>query len=81
MLWLMAMSRPLQIRAVPDDVVAALKERAEAEHISLAAYALRILEREAHMPTLTEVLSGPGSRAKVTKREIVALVREDRAAH
>ena len=75
------MSRPLQIREVPDDVLAALKEKAEAQHISLAAYALRILEREAHMPAVEEVLSRPGSRAKVTRREIVALVREDREGH
>lgn len=75
------MSRPLQIREVPDDVLAALKERAEAEHLSLAAYALRILEREAHTPTVADVLRGPGSRAKVTRDEIVALVREDRTAH
>jgi hypothetical protein len=75
------MSRPLQIREVPDDVLAALKEKAEAEHMSLAAYALRILEREAHMPAVGEVLSRPGSRAKVTQSEIVALVREDRKGH
>lgn len=75
------MSRPLQIRHVPDDVLAALKERAEAEHLSLAAYALRILEREAHMPTTADVFKGSGSRARVTRDEIVALVREDRMAH
>jgi plasmid stability protein len=75
------MSRPLQIREVPDDVLAALKERAEAEHISLAAYALRILEREAHMPAVAQVLSRPGTRAKVARREIIALVREDREGH
>jgi hypothetical protein len=75
------MSGPLQIREVPDDVLAALKEKAEAEHMSLAAYALRILEREAHMPAVAEVLSRPGSRAKVTQSEIVALVREDRKGH
>jgi len=75
------MSRPLQIREVPDDVLAVLKERAEAEHLSLAAYALRILEREAHMPAVADVLAGPGSRARVTRGEIVALVREDRGTH
>jgi hypothetical protein len=75
------MSRPLQIREVPDEVLAALKEKAEAEHLSLAAYALRILEREAQMPTVAEILRVPGSRARVTKGEIVALVREDREAH
>ena len=75
------MGRPLQIREVPDDVLAALKERAEAEHLSLAAYALRILEREAHMPTVAEVLRVPGARAKVTRKQIVALLREDREAH
>jgi mannitol/fructose-specific phosphotransferase system IIA component (Ntr-type) len=75
------MGRPLQIREVPDEVLAALKEKAEAEHLSLAAYALRILEREAQMPTVAEILRVPGSRAKVTKEEIVALVRKDREAH
>jgi plasmid stability protein len=75
------MSRPLQIREVPDDVLDALKERAEAEHVSLAAYALRILEREAHMPTVAEVLRSSGVRANVTKKEIVSLVREDRKSH
>jgi antitoxin FitA len=75
------MSRPLQIREVPDDVLAALKARAEAEHLSLAAYALRILEREARTLTVAEVLSAPGSRAKVTNDEIVALIRADRESH
>ena len=75
------MGHPLQIREVPDDVLRALKARAEAEHLSLAAYALRILEREAQMPTVEEVLRGPGSRAKATTGEIVALVREDREGH
>jgi hypothetical protein len=75
------MGRPLQIREVPDDLLAALKARAEAEHLSLAAYALRILEREAQMPTVEAVLKGPGSRAKVTKGQIVTLVREDREGH
>jgi hypothetical protein len=75
------MSRPLQIREVPEDVLAALKQKAEAEHLSLAAYALRVLEREARMPTIADVLSGPGSRAKVSNDEIVALVRADRTSH
>ncbi|HEV7677075.1 MAG TPA: antitoxin [Candidatus Dormibacteraeota bacterium] len=75
------MTRPLQIREVPEDVLVALKKRAEAEHLSLAAYALRILEREARMPTVAEVLSGPGPRARVTNDEIVALARTDRSSH
>jgi plasmid stability protein len=75
------MSRPLQIREVPEDVLAALKERAAAEHLSLAAYALRILERDARTPRVADVLSGPGSRAKVTNDEIIALVRADRESH
>ena len=78
---LRSMSRPLQIREVPDEVLDALRQRAEAEHLSLAAYALRILEREAHMPTVADVLGTPGRRARVTKEQIVALVREDREAH
>jgi hypothetical protein len=75
------MGRPLQIREVPDDVLAALKERAAVQHLSLAAYALRILEREAHMAAVAEALNRPGTRGKVTRREIVALLREDREGH
>src|SRR5258708_7070742 len=67
---------PLQIRAVPSDVLDTLKKRAAAEHLSLSAYVLRILETEARMPTLAEVLLDPARpRANVTTEEIVEMLR------
>jgi hypothetical protein len=75
------MSRPLQIRSVPEDIVEALKAKADKEHLSLSAYALRVLERDALMPTVAEVLARPGGRTALTKQQIVAAVRADRAAH
>jgi hypothetical protein len=70
---------PLQIRAVPADVIETLKRRAAAENLSLSAYVLRILEIEARSPTLAEVLLDPERpRADVTTEEIVELIREGR---
>jgi plasmid stability protein len=70
---------PLQIRAVPSDVIETLKRRAAAENRSLSAYVLRILEIEARSPTLAEVLLDPERpRADITTEEIVELIREGR---
>jgi antitoxin FitA len=74
-------SRPLQIREVPDDVLEALKAKAEKQHLSLAAYALRVLERDAVTPTVAEVLARPPKRSSITQEQIVAAVRADREAH
>jgi predicted HicB family RNase H-like nuclease len=41
------MSRPIQIRDVPDDVHEALVVKARQEGLSLSAYVRRLLEREA----------------------------------
>jgi hypothetical protein len=73
---------PLQIRAVPRDVLETLKQRAAAERLSLSAYVLRILEAEARTPTLAEVLLGPDRETTdVTTEEIVELIRADRESH
>jgi hypothetical protein len=70
---------PLQIRAVPSDVIETLKRRAAAENLSLSAYVLRILEIEARSPTLAEVLLDPERpRADITTDEIVELIHEGR---
>jgi antitoxin FitA len=74
-------SRPIQIREVPDDVVVALKAKAEKEHMSLAAYALRVLERDASTPTVAEVLARPAGRSTITQEQIAAALRADREAH
>ena len=72
------MSRPLQIREVPDDIVDALKAKAEKEHLSLAAYALTVLERDAVTPSLADVLARPPRRSSITRERIVDAIRADR---
>jgi antitoxin FitA len=74
-------SRPIQIREVPDDIVEALKAKAEKEHLSLAAYALRVLERDALTPTIAEVLARPPRRSAITHEQILDAIRADREAH
>src|SRR6266540_2647815 len=46
------MGKPLQIRDVPDDVLAALKAKADRHGLPLSAYALRVLARDAALPTM-----------------------------
>jgi plasmid stability protein len=75
------MSKPLQIRDVPDDVHQTLRRKAKEAGLSLTAYARRVLERDAKQPALAEVLSRPGGRAPgVTAQELAKLVRSDRDA-
>jgi plasmid stability protein len=75
------MSTPLQIRAVPDDILDALRAKAAREHISLAAYALRVLERDARMAVVTDVLTPPRTPSAISRKQIVKAVRAIRAGH
>jgi len=72
------MGKPLQIRDVPDDVLDALRRKAEREGVSLAAYALRVLSREAALPTVAEVLSWPQERVDLSGQELADLIRAER---
>ena len=73
------MGKPLQIREVPDDVHEALRAKAERAGLSLAAYARRVLERDARRPSLAEALAtGGGHAPDWTTEEIVAAVRAER---
>jgi plasmid stability protein len=74
-------SKPLQIRNVPDHVLDALRVKAEGARISLAAYALMVLERDARTPSIADVLAPRGDHAKVTKQQIVDAVRAERDSH
>jgi len=56
------MGRPLQIRNVPEPVHDALKAKADQAGMSLAAYALRVLEHDAMRPSLEELLARAGRR-------------------
>jgi Antitoxin FitA-like, ribbon-helix-helix len=72
------MSKPLQIRDVPDQVLIALKQKADRAGMSLAAYALRVLSRDAALPTVAEVLSWPQERVAVSGEELAELIRSER---
>jgi len=56
---LQKMSTPLQIRKMPDDAMKSLRERATRRRLSLAAYARKILVREASRATMEETLAAP----------------------
>ena len=74
----MDMGKPLQIRDVPDQVLAALKQKADRAGMSLAAYALRVLSREATLPTVAEVLAWPQERVAMSGEELAELIRAGR---
>jgi plasmid stability protein len=72
----------VQIKDVPDETHAVLRQRAAAAHQSLQEYLRSRLIEEASRPTLEEVLDRAGGRAggSVTLKAAVAAVRSDRAS-
>jgi plasmid stability protein len=72
------MGKPLQIRDVPDDVLAALKAKAERHGLPLSAYALRVLARDAELATIADVLSWPGERVNLSGQQVADLIRDER---
>jgi plasmid stability protein len=71
----------VQIKDVPEDTHAVLRQRAAAAHQSLQEYLRSRLIEEAAQPTLDEVLTRAGGRSggSVTMKAAVAALREDRA--
>lgn len=71
----------LQLKNVPEEVHAELRRRADAEHVSLRDYVLRILVRELELPTMAEWLEQVRSDEPVsggpTSAELVAMGRDD----
>jgi plasmid stability protein len=71
----------LQVKNVPDDLHAELRRRADAEHLSLRDYVLRILAREASRPTMAEwledVLQNEAVLGGPTSAELVRQGREE----
>jgi antitoxin FitA len=61
----------VQVRDVPDEVVATLKERADARGQSLTAYLRDLLTQEAGLPPIDEVM------ARIAGREPVQYRTED----
>jgi len=64
----------LQVRNLPDDVHARLKERAAAERMSLSDYVARELERLVRYRSNAEIIAAARERAQ---RDGFALTRED----
>jgi hypothetical protein len=71
----------IQVKDVPADVHAVLRQRAVAAHQSLQEYLLERLVAEARTPSLDEVLARAGGRAggKVSLKQAARAVRSDRA--
>jgi len=67
----------IQIRDVPRDVHERLRRRAEAEHVSLSGYVLRLLERDAGRPSTGEWLASLGRREPV-RANVTAVLDEVR---
>jgi plasmid stability protein len=70
----------LQVRDVPEDVLARLRERAASRGISLSAYVRELLADEARQETMNEVIKRIATRApaEVSDEEILAAIHEGR---
>jgi len=68
----------LQVRDIPESVVAKLRARAAEEGISLSAYVRRLLSNDARQETISEVIERISSRApvEVSDEEIVSAIRD-----
>jgi len=74
----------VQIKDVPDETHAVLRQRAARSHQSLQEYLRSRLIAEAAQPTLEEVLDRIDGRAdgsSATLADSVAAIREDRDRH
>jgi plasmid stability protein len=76
-----AVTKPLQIRNMPDETLEALRERAAQRKLSLAAYAREVLVREAARATMDETLAGPRliRGRRLTARQLKQLIGAGRA--
>lgn len=71
----------IQIKDVPEETHAVLRQRAAAAHQSLQEYLRTRLIREAGQPSLEEVLERAGSRAggRLSLADAVSALRSERA--
>lgn len=69
----------MQIRNVPDEILADLKAKARREGVSLSAYALSVLSRAADRPALHEVLAlPPVGGGRIGGEQVLAALRQER---
>lgn len=59
------MSTTVQVRDLPEEVIATLKARAEARGQSLASYLRELLTQEAALPPVEDVMAGIAAREPV----------------
>lgn len=75
------MTKMLQVRNVPDDVHARLKERARAAGMSMSEYVLRELKDLAEKPSLDDIWQRAESRdSSVSLADAAQLIRAERDA-
>ena len=74
------MSGLLQIRGVSDPTRRALKARAAQRGQSLNAYLLDLIDREAALPTIDEVLTRAASRSERSPVSSADVIRAEREA-
>jgi antitoxin FitA len=75
------MTRMLQVRNVPDDVHARLKERAKAAGMSMSEYVLRELKELVDKPSLDEIWRRAEARdSSVSLADAAQLIRDERDA-
>jgi plasmid stability protein len=70
----------VQVRDIPDDVVATLKRRAEQRGQSLTAYLRDLLTQEASQPSIDEVMATIASRTPIdySSDQLRALIEDGR---
>jgi plasmid stability protein len=70
----------IQVRGVPESVVATLRERASRQGVSLSAYVRELLTEDAAEPTLAEVIERISTRepVEVSDDDILAAIHEGR---
>jgi hypothetical protein len=68
----------IQVRDVPHHLHERLRRRAEAEHVSLSAYVLRLLERHVGRPSTGEWLASLDRRQPVRDANVTAALDEVR---
>jgi antitoxin FitA len=70
----------LQVRDIPESVVATLRQRADREGLSLSAYVRNLLASDAEQPTMAETLARVATRTPVdiSDQEILDAIHEGR---
>lgn len=73
----------VQIKGVPEETHAVLRQRAARAHQSLQEYLLGLLVREANAPTLDEVLDRASGRtgSRFSFSEAAQAIQDDRDRH